>query len=78
MSETERIRIEVAFEGQQTLSVLVQAHVADELDAALASGARDGSYAFDADDGRYTVVLRRIVYVKRFARESRVGFGANG
>ena len=31
---------------------------------------------FDADDGRYTIALRRVVYVKRFARESRVGFGA--
>jgi len=75
MSESERIRIEVAFDGQQTLSVMVPAYVADELDAALAGG-RDGTYAFDADDGRYAVVLRRIVYVKRFARESRVGFGA--
>ena len=27
-------------------------------------------------DGRYTILLRRVVYVKRFARESRVGFGA--
>ena len=28
-----------------------------------------------AVDGRYTIVLRRVVYLKRFARESRVGFG---
>ncbi len=69
------MRIEVAFDGQQTLSVLVAVHVADELDGALAAG-RDGTYTFDADDGRYSIVLRRIVYVKRFARESRVGFGA--
>ena len=32
---------------------------------------------FDAEDGRYTVSLRRIVYVKRFAREGRVGFGGS-
>ena len=25
--------------------------------------------------GRYTIVLRRVVYLKRFARESKVGFG---
>ena len=31
---------------------------------------------FDADDGRCTIALRRVVYVKRFAREGRVGFGA--
>ena len=29
----------------------------------------------DASDGRYTVVLSRVVYMKRYARESRVGFG---
>ena len=27
-------------------------------------------------DGLYTVVLGRVVYMKRYARESRVGFGA--
>jgi hypothetical protein len=32
--------------------------------------------SFDAEDGRYTVAIPKIVYVKRFARESRVGFGA--
>ena len=39
-------------------------------------GDRDSSFSFEADDGRYTFVLKRVVYVKRFARESRVGFGA--
>jgi hypothetical protein len=29
----------------------------------------------DSTDGRYTVVLARVVYMKRYARESRVGFG---
>ena len=48
---------------------------ADDLDRALA-GDHDGSFSFDAEDGRYTVSLARVVYVKRFARESRVGFGA--
>ena len=31
---------------------------------------------FEADDGRYTISLRRSSIVKRLARESRVGFGA--
>jgi len=75
MSEAERIRIELAFDGQQVLSVLVSLATADQLDEALAGGT-DGSFAFDAEDGRYTVSLRRVVFVKRFARESRVGFGA--
>jgi hypothetical protein len=77
MAETDRIRIEIAFDGQQVLSVLVPAQTADDLDRAL-SGDHDGAWSFEADDGRYTVALARIVYVKRFARESRVGFGADG
>jgi hypothetical protein len=75
VSSSERLRIEVALDGQQVLSVLVPPGAADELDQALA-GSRDGAYTFEAEDGRYTVVLKRVVYVKRFARESRVGFGS--
>lgn len=76
MSDSERIRIEIAFDGQQVLSVLVPQNAADDLDKALAADSHDGSFSFDAEDGRYTVSLGRVVYVKRFARESRVGFGA--
>jgi len=36
----------------------------------------DGAFPLEADDGRYTVSLRRVVYVKRFMREGRVGFTA--
>jgi hypothetical protein len=35
----------------------------------------DGSVVLDAEDGRYTVPLARVVYLKRFAREGRLGFG---
>ena len=72
---TDRIRIEIALDGQQVLSVLVSAQTADELDRALA-GEHDAAYSFDAEDGRYTVLLGRVAFVKRHARESRVGFGA--
>ena len=72
---TDRVRIEIAFDGQQVLSVLVPAQTADDLDRSLA-GDHGSSWSFESDDGRYTVALQRIVYVKRFARESRVGFGA--
>ena len=77
METSDRQRIEIAFEGPLVLSVLVTTAVADDLDRALAGGG-DTTFAFDADDGRYTLLLRRVVYVKRFARESRVGFGSNG
>jgi hypothetical protein len=73
----ERVRLEIAFEGAQALTVYVTDDVASELDKALADGS-DGAYSFDAEDGRYSVAVRRIVFVKRFARESRVGFGAAG
>jgi hypothetical protein len=75
MAELDRVRLEIAFDGPSVLSVLVPQQTAEDLDRAL-SGDHDGAWSFEADDGRYTVTLRRIVYVKRFARESRVGFGA--
>ena len=62
MSEIERIRIEIAFDGTQVLSVLVPQQTADDLDRSLA-GDHDSSYSFEADDGRYTILLRRVVYV---------------
>lgn len=77
MAEIDRVRIEIALDGQQVLSVLVPLQTAEDLDRTLA-GDHDGAWSFEAEDGRYTVALRRIVYVKRFARESRVGFGAAG
>ena len=75
MTDSEKVRIEIAFDGQQVLSVLVPQQTAEDLDRALA-GDHDSAYSFEADDGRYTVMLRRVVFVKRWARESRVGFGA--
>lgn len=74
MTDIDRIRIEIAFEGNQVLHVHVPSATAEDLDRALA-GAHD-SLSFDAEDGRYTISVAKVVYVKRFARESRVGFGA--
>jgi hypothetical protein len=70
----ERTRIEVAFDGGQAMAVLVSSETADALERALQSGSQE-PFALEAEDGRYTVALKRVVYVKRFARESRVGFG---
>jgi hypothetical protein len=68
-------RIEIGFEGSQIMSALVTARAADELETALSNGT-NGTLALDAEDGRYTVALGRVVYLKRFAREGRLGFGA--
>ncbi len=73
MAET-RIRIEIGFEGGQIVSALTSAHLVDELEGLLSAG-NDGAFALDAEDGSYTVVLRRVLYLKRYARESHVGFG---
>jgi len=70
----ERTRVEIAFEGGQALALLVPVATADALERALASSSQE-AFQLEAEDGRYTVALRRVVYVKRFARESRVGFG---
>ena len=66
-------RIELGFQGNQIMSALVTAQAADELENALEAG-KEGTLVLDAEDGRYTVALDRIVYLKRFAREGRVGF----
>jgi hypothetical protein len=66
-------RIEVGFEGSQIMSALVTTEAADELERALDAG-KGGTLALDAEDGRYTVALGRVVYLKRFAREGRLGF----
>jgi len=71
----EHVRLEIAFDGGQIMGALVSTESADDLDKALAGG-QEASLALDAADGRYTVAVRRIVYVKRFARGSRVGFGS--
>lgn len=70
----ERVRIEIGFEGGQVMGAVIDTSAADRLEQALASG-DEGSLALDVDEGRYTIALRRVVYVKRFVREGRVGFG---
>jgi hypothetical protein len=73
VAEDDRTRLELAFDGGQALTVFVSAAVADEVDRALAEGA--DSLAFEAEDGRYTISLRKVAFAKRHARETRVGFG---
>jgi hypothetical protein len=70
----QRVWLEIAFEGGQALRVTVPLSLAEELDLALASEGE--SLSFQAEDGRYTLALKKIVFVKRYAREATVGFGA--
>ena len=72
----ERVRVEVGFDGGQVMSAHVDTKTADELEQAL-GGSTDGSFQVEAEDGRYTLALSRIVYIKRFSREGRVGFSGD-
>ncbi|HEY7795198.1 MAG TPA: hypothetical protein VIA10_14425 [Gaiellaceae bacterium] len=74
MADDDSVRVELAFDGGTILSALVTVQGADEVERALATEA-GGTIMLDTADGRYTVVIGRIVYMKRYARESRVGFG---
>ena len=75
MAENGTVRLEIAFDGGQITGALVTVASAEALERALSDGA-DGTVALEANDGKYLVPLRRVVYVKRFSRESRVGFGS--
>ena len=75
MSEQERVRFEVAFDGGQILGGFATAASVERLERTLAAGG-EGVVTLSADDGEITVAPRRVVYFKRFARESRVGFGS--
>jgi len=77
----DRVRIEIGFDGGQVMSALVTSASADSLEQGLGSaelraGAGEAALTLEAEDGRYTIALQRVAYVKRFARDTRVGFGA--
>jgi hypothetical protein len=70
----ERVRIEIGFEGGAILGAQVTPEDADALQRKLEAGG-DGTVAIGVEDGICVVVCSRVLYLKRFARESRVGFG---
>ncbi len=77
MAEQDRIRVEIGFDGGQVMSAHVQISVADELEQSLNGAGSGGTVQVEAEDGRYTIPLSRIVYVKRYLREGRVGFSGS-
>jgi len=68
-----KVRIEIGFDGGQIMSAIASADEVERLERHLQVGG-DGVVEVGADDGRYLVAIRRIVYLKRFSRESKVGF----
>jgi len=75
VADAERTRLEIAFRDGQSLTIFVTPETADALEGAVGTGSPD-AVSFEAEDGRYTVVLRTIAFIKRHVRESRVGFGS--
>jgi hypothetical protein len=67
------VRVEIGFAGGQILSWLVSSESADALDRNLGAGA-SGTLVLDGEEGTITLVLDRVLYAKRYVRESRVGF----
>jgi hypothetical protein len=74
VAEAESVRVELAFEGGQIIAANVPIESADALERAITASSQ-GTFQLDTDDGRISVALPRVVYVKRYAREARVGFG---
>ena len=54
---------------------MVTAQTAEAVERAVNSGA-DGTVEIETDDGRITVVVSRVVYLKRFTKGSQPGFAA--
>ena len=75
MASQPRVRIEVGFDGGQVMNALVTLDSADALERAFASSS-ESVVPLEAEDGTYHVSLRRVVYLTRYAREGRVGFGS--
>jgi hypothetical protein len=71
----ERVQIEVGFDGQHIMIAKVSQADADRLDEAFRNRSGD-VVTVETEDGSYAVAAAKVVYVKRFARSGRVGFGA--
>lgn len=71
----DKVRVDIGFEGGSTLTASVTALEADALEQRLR--ADEGGVAdLVTEDGRLIVVLAHVLYIRRHARGSRVGFSA--
>ena len=72
MSEQPKVKIDVGFEGGQTLSLKVTEVEYDGLLTGVEKGS--GWYKFTAEDAEFSVDASKIAYVRRDQEEQRVGF----
>jgi hypothetical protein len=73
MADDVLARVEIGFQSGDVVSMRVPLEDADALDTALRSR-EDAVCELRGEDGRFLVVLSQVLYVKRYAREARVGF----
>jgi hypothetical protein len=69
----DRIRIELAFEGGQIIAAMVTSAAAEAVERAVTAGA-GGTIDLETTDGRITVVVPRVVYLKRYTKGAQPGF----
>jgi hypothetical protein len=74
VAEKEQIRLEIAFEGGQTIGGTVTPAVSAAFQAAMAGNGP--VFELDALEGNFLVALGKVVYVKRSSRETQIGFGS--
>ena len=74
VADQDRIRIEIGFDGGQVMSAYVQTCGCGRRSSRRSAAPRAARAQIEAEDGRYTISLARVVYVKRYSREGRVGF----
>ncbi len=68
----ERLRIQIAFEGGQMLTAIVTDAGYAQLRAALGG---DSVVEIETEDGSIAIPVRAVAYVKRYSRETSIGFG---
>lgn len=73
MASDELVRIDIAFRGGDVLSARVPVDDAESLAKRLRDR-DDAVVEINSQEGQYLVVLPQVLYVKRYSRESRVGF----
>jgi hypothetical protein len=73
MSDTQRVRFEIGFEGGQSIAGFADAASVESLERALHE---DGPrvIVLETDDGPCHVVVPQVAFLRRSSRVSRVGF----
>jgi molybdopterin-binding protein len=67
----EHLRIQIGFDSGQTVTALISEPSFEELKAALGG---DSVIEVATEDGSIVVPARAVSYVKRFSRETSIGF----